>query len=90
MSLRLSAELTGRLEACAALLKIKKHTLAQLAIEAAVEAAEREKGLVVPVEFRLTPARVPIPSSSAKSPTDQLKEILLESIAAKKKSVPPA
>ena len=53
MSLRLSPELHQRLEDCAARLKIKRHTLAQNAIEAAVEAIERNGyRLSLPMQFR--------------------------------------
>jgi predicted DNA-binding protein len=54
-SLRLSPELTARLEECATQLRLKKHSLAQDAIEAAVEAIERnDYRLVVPVQFEVT------------------------------------
>ena len=53
MSLRLSPELHRRLEECAARLKIKRHTLAQSAIEAAIEAIERNGyRLSLPMQFR--------------------------------------
>ena len=53
MSLRLSPELHQRLEECAARLKIKRHTLAQNAIEAAIEAIERNGfRLSLPMRFR--------------------------------------
>ena len=53
MSLRLSPELHQRLEECAARLKIKRHTLAQNAIEAAIEAIERNGyRLSLPMQFR--------------------------------------
>lgn len=55
MSLRLSPELAARLEKCAQNLKQKKHTLAQAAIEAAVEAIEQnDYQLVVPIRFDVT------------------------------------
>src|SRR5213596_2017229 len=53
MSLRLSPELHQRLGECAARLKIKRHTLAQSAIEAAIEAIERNGyRLSLPMQFR--------------------------------------
>src|SRR5687768_12243505 len=53
MSLRLPPELHQRLEECAARLKIKRHTLAQNAIEAAVEAIERNGyRMSLPLQFR--------------------------------------
>ena len=52
MSLRLSEEMNQRLERAAADVRQKKHTLAQLAIEAAVEAIEDAGGkIVIPVKF---------------------------------------
>ena len=54
MSLRLPPELHQRLEECAGRLKIKRHTLAQNAIEAAIEAIERNGyRLSLPMRFRL-------------------------------------
>ena len=53
MSLRLPPHLHQRLEECAARLKIKRHTLAQNAIEAAIEAIERNGyRLSLPLQFR--------------------------------------
>ena len=53
MSLRLQPELYQRLEECAVRLKIKRHTLAQNAIEAAIEAIERNGyRLSLPLQFR--------------------------------------
>ena len=53
MSLRLPSELHQRLEECAARLKIKRHTLAQSAIEAAIEAIEKNGyRLSLPMQFR--------------------------------------
>ena len=53
MSLRLPPELHQRLEECAARLKIKRHTLAQNAIEAAIEAIEiNGYRLSLPIHFR--------------------------------------
>lgn len=65
MSLRLSLELDARLKECAARLRQKKHSLAQEAIEAAVEAIEKNGyRLVVPIEFEVV--RVPIEKTGAK------------------------
>ena len=53
MSLRLPPGLHQRLEECAARLKIKRHTLAQNAIEAVIEAIERNGyRLSLPMQFR--------------------------------------
>jgi hypothetical protein len=53
MSLRLPPELHQRLEECASRLKIKRHTLAQNAIEAAIEAIEKNGyRLSLPMRFQ--------------------------------------
>ena len=53
MSIRLSPELHQRLEVCAARLKIKRHALAQNAIEAAIEAIEQNGyRLSLPMKLR--------------------------------------
>src|SRR5437773_10879194 len=53
MSLRLPPELHQRLEECAERLKIKRHTLAQNAIEAGIEAIEKNGyRLSLPMQFR--------------------------------------
>jgi predicted DNA-binding protein len=55
ISMRLSDELEARLEAAVERLGIKKQTLAQMAVEAAVEAIEKNDfRLVVPVKFEVT------------------------------------
>src|SRR5687768_528647 len=65
MSIRLSTELAARLERCAARLRMKKHTLAQQAIEAAVAAIERNGyRMSLPLEFRLDRDREHAPSSA--------------------------
>ena len=68
MSVRLSKEMAARLEAAAESLKQKKHTVARLAIEAAVEAIEASGGsLVIPLKFDV--AQVPVPKTgTAASP----------------------
>jgi predicted DNA-binding protein len=53
MSLRLPADLHQRLAECAARLKIKRHTLAQNMIEAAIAAIEKNGyRLSLPIQFR--------------------------------------
>jgi hypothetical protein len=70
MSLRLSHELLQRLEETARVLGVKKHTLAQDAIKAAVEAIERNGyKLVIPIEFEVTSVAVPKASSPSPSPS---------------------
>lgn len=55
MSLRLTPELNERLEKCAERTKQKKHSLAQEAIEAVVDAIERNGyRLAIPIEFEVT------------------------------------
>ncbi len=64
--IRLEPEVHKRLKACAARTKIKKYTLAIMAIEAAVEAIERnDYSLVVPIEFEVV--RVPSEKDGAKT-----------------------
>jgi hypothetical protein len=59
--------LNQRLEDCAAALRMKKHTLAQEAIEAAVDAIEKNDfKLVVPVQFEVT--HKPVKSAVTKYP----------------------
>jgi len=60
MSLRLTSDIEQRLEACAGQVKLSKNALAQAAIEAAVEAIEKNGGkLVLPLEFAVTHEAVP-------------------------------
>jgi predicted DNA-binding protein len=60
MSLRFPEGLERRLEECAARLQVRKHTLAQQAIEAAVQAIEQNDfRLVVPVAYRFEVTHVP-------------------------------
>jgi predicted DNA-binding protein len=62
LTLRINPELHKRLEECARRTHIKKYTLAILAIEAAVEAIEKNGyRLVVPIEFEVS--RVPTEKS---------------------------
>jgi hypothetical protein len=64
VSLRFDAELEKRLEKCAEQLHIKKHTLAQMAVEAAVRAIEKNGyKLVIPIEFEVTHEAQPKNSS---------------------------
>jgi predicted DNA-binding protein len=51
LSLRLPPEFHLRLQNVSARLGVAKHTFAQAAITAAVEAVERDAGLVFPIEF---------------------------------------
>jgi predicted DNA-binding protein len=68
MSLRLSPELNRRLEEVAEKVKQKKHSLAQDAIEAAIEAIEQnDYRLVVPIEFKVTK----IPSDNPDCPESE-------------------
>lgn len=70
MSLRLSPDLHRRLEECAARLKIKRHTLAQSAIEAAVEAIEcNGYRISLPLQFRF-----PVESETASARYPQGRE----------------
>lgn len=55
LSLRLTPEMNKRLIKVAEALKIPKQRLAQLAVEAAIEAAERDGALVLPAEMRARP-----------------------------------
>ena len=63
LSLRLDPDFHVRLQKVAAQMRVAKHTFAQAAIAAAVEAAERDSGLVFPVEFRVV--RTPAPKRRA-------------------------
>ena len=69
MSLRLPPELHERLEECASRLKIKRHTLAQNAIEAAIEAIEKN-GYRLPLPMRFQFAIEPEPGM-VRYPTEQ-------------------
>lgn len=51
ISLRFDPKFHRRLQVAADLLGLPKHTLCQQAVEAAVAAVEKSKGLVLPVEF---------------------------------------
>lgn len=67
LSLRLSPELHDRLEEAAERTKIKKYNLALLAIEAAVEAIERNNyRIVMPIEFDVTHVPEPAPQPPGK------------------------
>ncbi len=64
LALRISKELNDRVEKCAKELRQKKHTLAQAAVEAAVEAIEQNNySLVFPIRFDVT--RVPMERSGS-------------------------
>ena len=59
LSLRLTGDMEARLTQCAERLKLPKHSVAQAAIEAAVEAIEaNDFKLVLPLEFE--PKNVPV------------------------------
>jgi len=63
LSLRVSAELNPRHEQYDARLKQKRHTLAQAAVEAAVEAIEKNgQRLVFPTRFDASHVAVPKPA----------------------------
>ena len=69
LSVRLSPELNKRLEETAERLKVTKHSLAQLAIESAVEAVEKnDNRLVFPIGFEVTHRAAPATAQPAKSP----------------------
>lgn len=65
ISLRLTPEMDDRLKAIAEKLRIPKQRLAQIAVEAAIEAAEEHGALVLPVKFTrrepagLQPTKIP-------------------------------
>jgi predicted transcriptional regulator len=65
LSLRLDPDFHTRLQTVATKMKVARHTFAQAAIEAAVEAAERHAGIVFPIEFVVR--RIPAGRSSRKS-----------------------
>lgn len=70
LSVRLSPELNTRLEETAKRLRMKKHTLAQEAIEAAVEAIEaNDYKLVLPVKFDVTHVASEKTSSNSNYPS---------------------
>lgn len=63
---RLEPELHARLQKCAQETRLKKYALAIMAIQAAVEAVEKNGyRLVVPIEFEVT--QVPTQKSGAKT-----------------------
>jgi predicted DNA-binding protein len=57
LSLRFKPEFHERIQKAADRLKLPKHTLCQMAIEAAVEAIEEHGQLTLPVQFKITKAR---------------------------------
>lgn len=66
LSFRIEPGLHKRLEECARRTRIKKYTLALMAIEAAVEAIEKNGyRLVVPIQFKVESA--PTPATDTKS-----------------------
>jgi hypothetical protein len=88
LSLRLSPEMSARLANCAKLAKQKKHTLAQLAIEAAIEAIEESGGfLVVPIQFRVS--KVPTEAEGNPYPRPKHETALVEDAPPEKLSSDP-
>lgn len=74
LSVRLSPELNQRLEDSAKALHMKKHTLAQEAIEAAVDAIEKNDfRLVVPMRFEVTHVPQERPKIISRYPEDPQK-----------------
>jgi hypothetical protein len=88
---RLEEPLHQRLEECAERLKLKKYTLGIMAIEAAVEAIERNGyRLVVPIEFQV--AHIPAQmraheGSSGKYPAHRTEVSLAEDSASSSKGI---
>lgn len=72
LALRISPELNARVEECAQALRLKKHTVAQAAVEAAVDAIEKnDYRLVFPIKFDVTQVAME-KSSLGKSPSSTL------------------
>jgi hypothetical protein len=87
LSLRFSPELEARLEECAKRLNIKKATLAQMAIQAAVEAIEKNGyRIVMPIQFETTHTPEKKFKYPAPRPGDSFDEVLMEEKPAKKKT----
>jgi predicted DNA-binding protein len=62
LSFRIEPELHERLEECSKRLRIKKYTLALLALEAAVEAVEKnDYRIALPIQFKVTHTVAPKP-----------------------------
>ena len=87
LSIKLSKELHDRLIRVAEETGIPKHRLAELAIEAAVKAIERNNyQLVVPIEFEVT--RVPSEKTSSRYPSHRDQDSLAEDHPAPRKRKP--
>ncbi len=91
LALRISTELNARVEKCAHKLRLKKHALAQAAVEAAVEAIERnDYQLVVPIQFEVTHVAVEKTGSKTSSssiyPSRPDEGVLVEDKPKKKKT----
>jgi hypothetical protein len=72
LSLRLDAETEERLELVAEKTGIKKHTLAQMAVEAAINAIEANGfEIVLPIKFDVT--RIPTARDQVLPPTQQVR-----------------
>jgi predicted DNA-binding protein len=73
MSLRLDDDVEERLEECSKRLKMRKHTLAQAALEAGIEAIEKNGyKLVFPLEFEVKHIAIPNPKSDSTSNPEEL------------------
>lgn len=70
LSIRLTPDQKKRLEDSAARIGISPHGLAQLAIQAGIEAIESNESLVLPIKFAVTQVAVPqsLPRTSYDSP----------------------
>ena len=74
LALRISPELDARVKTCADELRLKKHTLAQAAVEAAVDAIEQNGySLVFPIKFEVTRVAVEKTGIRSSSPSPQPK-----------------
>jgi predicted DNA-binding protein len=84
LSVRISTELDERLEECARRLKMRKHTLAASAIEAAAIAIEKNNyRLVVPIVFKVE--QIPAPTATeSKSYPDHRPQVALAEDSPKK------
>jgi predicted DNA-binding protein len=70
LSFRIEPELHTRLTECSERLRLKKYTLALMALEAAVEAIEKnDYRLVLPIQFEVAHVAVEKTSSSSNSPS---------------------
>jgi len=85
LSLRISKELDNRVQECADRLKMKKHALAQAAVEAAVEAIEKnDYQLAMPIKFDVT--HVVVEKNISSYPPHREETALVEEPKPKKKN----